>query len=209
MKNSRFWFPTIAASLVFVSSAVLAGDAGPPSGISVNVVNAPSNAVPVTLQGTGAISGNVAVTNTPRVRDADNPAFQSVQVDVEASLNVSGSLLSAPFIAAYTVPAGKRFVIEHVGMVGYLNGFTTTGRLVLYLGVKDSAPGSVFNYHGIGASSESAPCTLSQACIAIAQPVRIYANPGALIIVNVSGTSTPLNFGSSAEVTVNGHLVDI
>jgi hypothetical protein len=47
--------------------------AGPPSGLDVNVVNPASSPVPVTLQGTGAVTGNVTVTNTPNVTVTNTP----------------------------------------------------------------------------------------------------------------------------------------
>lgn len=79
--------------------------AGPPGGLSVDVVNTPSNPVPVTLQGTSTVSGNVVVTNTPLpVQDIREP-FQA------SNLSNSGADAALSFPA---VPAGKRLVIEHV-----------------------------------------------------------------------------------------------
>jgi hypothetical protein len=68
-------------------------------------VNTPSNPVPVTLQGTSTVSGNVVVTNTPLpVQDIREP-FQA------SNLSNSGADAALSFPA---VPAGKRLVIEHV-----------------------------------------------------------------------------------------------
>jgi len=62
--------------------------AGPPSGLDVNVVNTPSNPVPVTLQGTSTVSGNVAVTNTPNVNVVNTP-----------TVNVGNSLKPSQLVA--------------------------------------------------------------------------------------------------------------
>jgi hypothetical protein len=81
--------------------------AGPPSGLDVNVVNTPSNPVPVTLHGTSTVSGNVAITNTPLpVEDVREP-FQADN----HNFSQADAALSFP-----TVPAGKRLVVEHVSV---------------------------------------------------------------------------------------------
>src|SRR5438045_1023423 len=86
MKTNRFPMPSMIALILSVTGAGVWA-AGPDPGLNVTVTNPPSSPVPVTLQGTSTVTGNVAVTNTPNVnvvneatiRDADNPAFQPVR----------------------------------------------------------------------------------------------------------------------------------
>src|SRR5258705_5523548 len=102
-----------------------AGAAGPDAGLNVNVVNTRAHPLPVTgsVAVTGAVSGTVTGTvgltpgtsvqigNTVdipvRVRNV-NDAIQSVQATASCLTSALGCL---PTI--YTVPAGKRLVIEY------------------------------------------------------------------------------------------------
>jgi len=104
----------------------------------------------------------------------------------------------------YTVPAGKRLVIEYVDSTFYMSSLTIAAKAFLRLRV-----GSLL--HSIGTSSEPVPCSLVQACVAIAKQVRIYADPGATIDVLASGfASAPLTFASDfLSLTLSGHLVDL
>src|SRR5262249_51564348 len=70
----------IALALSVLTSSSQAADPGPPGGLNVNVVNPPSHPVPVTLQGTGSVTGSVTVTNT-----ATNP------VPVNGSVGITGT----------------------------------------------------------------------------------------------------------------------
>jgi len=194
---------------------VSAGAAGPESGINVNVVNPPSNPVPVTLHGTSVVTGAVAVTNTPdvnvvneaSVRDADNPAFQPVAATFSATLSTGagpGANVSNPF---YTVPSGKRLVIEYVDSNFVVGPASNAGKTFLSLEV--SIPGTPNVTHAIGTSSESAPCTLSQACFVVAKPVRIYVDAGAQLRVTGGFLLTQSSSFSFLNGTVNGYLVDL
>lgn len=198
-------------ALFTMETAALA--AGPTPGVNVTVTNDSSNPVPVAIQGTSTVSGNVSVTNTPNVnvvnealvRNSDNPALQPVHVKAIARLSVDGSWVFGGALA-YEVPAGKRLVIEHVDGTGFLAGAGTTGRLIVTLGVDG---GSQFINHGVGISSDPLPCTVTQACVVIAQPMRVYANPGDRIGLQVNGKLSPAAANSFVELSVNGHLVDL
>jgi hypothetical protein len=205
--HKAFLFVTV----VFSS---LAFAAGPDPGVNVTVTNTSSQPVPVTLQGTNAITGSVTVTNTPNVnvqnevavRSTDNPAQQAVQFATSFPLNGSpnfGGLKDD----AYTVPAGKRLVIEYVATEFILNGASSTGRGLLSVDVTN--PGSFKTPHALGTSSEAVPCTGSQSCLVISKTVRIYAEPGAKIGFTASGTQTLPPVLSFVSVVVNGHLVDL
>jgi hypothetical protein len=197
-----------------VAFSNLAFAAGPDPGVNVTVTNPPSRPVPVTLQGTNAVTGSVTVTNTPNVnvqnevavRNTDNPAQQAVQFATSFPLNGSPSF-GGSGQDVYTVPTGKRLVIEYVASEFILNGASSTGRGLLSVDVTN--PGSFKTPHAIGTSSEAVPCTGTQACLVISKVVRIYADPGARIGFTASGTQTLPPVLSFVSVIVNGHLVDL
>ena len=139
-----YWRAT--AAIVALTAALTLGALLPATpghsqstGPKVIVANGPTQPVPVTLQGTCAIAGNVNVANTPNVnvtslpavqlaagnrvgidaaantvRDADQPAWHRFQA--ENSLQASGFNNANPF-GLVAVPAGKRAVIETVSAV--------------------------------------------------------------------------------------------
>ena len=91
--------------------------------------NGPNDAVPVTLQGSGASAGNVNVVNTPSVNVANSPmvllsnpaASPGLTRDVDHLVTyqandlapgVKGNREAAVVLPA--VPAGKRLVIDYV-----------------------------------------------------------------------------------------------
>jgi hypothetical protein len=96
--------------------------AGPDPGINVTVTNTAAKPVPVTGAITGSITGTVGlapgssvlIDNTVgdpvRTRNV-NDAIQPVQAKAQCSTDTLGCL---PTI--YTVPAGKRLVIEYASM---------------------------------------------------------------------------------------------
>lgn len=133
MKNAKY---TLFAALAYIaligalavtSARPVSGQKGGPPGPDVRVVNTTAEPVPVTLQGTGKFTGDVNVVNTPSVNIANSPI---VKVDTSTPLVVqevgqvqkqftqahSGFMLfkgSGTTVALYTVPAGKRLIIQH------------------------------------------------------------------------------------------------
>ena len=78
----------------------------------MRIVNAPSQPVPVTLQGSSRISGDVNVVNSPTVK-VDTTDTLQVQ-DLYAARNaVQGAVNSS---IDYVVPAGKRLVIQFISI---------------------------------------------------------------------------------------------
>ena len=99
----------------------------------VRVINTPAEAVPVTLNGTGTVRGDVNVINTPTVNVGSMPGVNvvntpTVKVDNTQPLRVVESSAREPFqsrialadtiggtgITGFTIPAGKRLVVEFV-----------------------------------------------------------------------------------------------
>ncbi len=200
----------------------LAAGAGPDAGINVNVVNSPANPVPVTgsVSVTGAVTGTVTGTvglapgasvlidNTVgdpvRVRNV-NDAIQPIQARSSCLVNALGCL---PTI--YTVPAGKRLVIEYASMnVCVLPGQSATLSIATTVGGQ-----SVFHYLN-GTPPAAGPGTASIGCnsglpsseVATGQQVKIYADPGTFVVLTGSRNSTvgSANF----QFSISGYLVDV
>ena len=102
---------------------------GLPAGRDVRVINTPTEPVPVTLNGTGTVKGDVNVLNTPDVKVVNSP---TVKVDTTQPLRVvdAAAVAREPFqtsvelrpnfagdrhgITTFHIPTGKRMVIEHI-----------------------------------------------------------------------------------------------
>jgi hypothetical protein len=198
-------FITLAVIGMVLGSNAAWGVSQTPPSAPVTVVNTPSNPVPVSLQGTGTISGSVAITNEVSVRDADNPAFQPITLTVRFSFD-SGVGPDARSDSIYTVPAGKRFVIEHAAARVLATPASNTGRAYFDLQVSDGTSSVPVP---IGTTNESGPCTLSQACCVISKPVRVYVDPGSSITVALGFLVSQSSAFTSGNITISGHLVDI
>jgi len=100
--------------------------AGPDPGINVTVTNPPSTPVPVTLQGTSSISGNVNVTNFPATqvtRDVLAPGQNPTTHTVVFNFSNANEPQVSP-----NVLTGQRFIVTYVSVVLFSNnaGFPLT-----------------------------------------------------------------------------------
>jgi hypothetical protein len=124
---------TLCALLTFVI-ATGAATAGPPTvtpGPSqpVQVTNTSANPVPVSVQGSTTVTGNVQVTNTPNVNVASTVFVQQAGIpysfDKVATCNNFNCFADFP-----TVPAGKLLVITHMSALARPTLSTTIFDLV-------------------------------------------------------------------------------
>lgn len=103
-----------------------------PGAVPVKVINTPSNPVPTIAQGTTTVVGNVSVTGNVGI----NPSANTVKVENSATpllvQNVGAAPLRQPVVyfgsqalpagqfeitaPAFTVPSGKRWVIEYINL---------------------------------------------------------------------------------------------
>ena len=130
----------------------------------------------------------VSVSNTIQNHDVDNPARQPFQFTLAPSSNVSNTATDS-----YTVPAGKRVVLEYysaqlteypVGGYGYMYLITTGGGRTAY-------------YKAVPVVASATPMN---------QVTRIYADPGTTIQASVTSSS-----GSSCggNMILSGYFVDL
>lgn len=143
------------------------------------------------------------------VRDIDNAARQPFQAELRRlTVRTSGAIQS---FQVAEVPFGKRLVIEHVSFrVRSLEAsaegsaqprFNTSAALVTKVNGVPAEHELIVNRADVGVASFNVA----------SQPLRVYADPGSLVLVNVDGRFKA-NAGSLLEIThlsVSGHLVDV
>ena len=187
IKNSLIAF---GALTLFIGSFVLSvprptqGQGGDPVGPPkpVNVVNTPTVQI-----------SNPDVAPVP-VRDVDNPARQPVHTNVFC---IANSTLGCDE-TIYTVPAGKRLVIEYASMLAEIPvGQVASWTISTFVGGRlerhrfPQTPPSVA-FHNVNATESG-------------QQVRIYADPG----TNVNAGGIPNSGSGPFTFIISGHLVDV
>jgi hypothetical protein len=170
---------------VLLAAAPGAQAAGPPT-FGVNVVNPATAPVPVTIQGTGIVTGNVAVTNTPSVNVANEVSARIVAMPVPTPY-VSDRHLSIGALGDATsvqgqyeeVDDGIRVLIEYVSF--YCTTRPGDSMLSAGIGVEGVKPDGTRAtlYYRLPlqkAAADSGGLSRWHA----SQAVRLYANPGHL-----------------------------
>ena len=143
-------------------------------------------------------SADVNVVNTPSVRDADNPAHQPVQAIVTC---LADHVIGCSAII-YTVPQGKRLVIEYASMEASL-----TDDQVAQLKIETIAGGTNVTHH----FPVTAPAVVFQgeAVVAtLAQQVRLYADAGTSVEIKARRNNVGPAFLAFFRVSISGYLVD-
>ena len=147
-----------------------------------------------TLQGAGTTASPLSIASPLIVRDLDNPARQPVQKSSFCSAGI-GFGCSATI---YTVPAGKRLVIEYVSMSA-----NVAPGLVGQLLVQTILDGELVSF-GLPLSS---PSGIGAAGVRVAQALRLYADPGTNVVV--VGSRDGLVSSADFLFALSGYLVDI
>jgi hypothetical protein len=142
----------------------------------------------------------------------DGPLPLPVLNSVTQPVQVNGSAQPTGFgtnIVLYTVPAGKRLVVEHFSSEAGVATTTSVGRFSLGIAPNASNPGFVLFSHFLPPSF-SAPCGLcspNQVEVITNHPVRMYVEAGQTLVVNMTTNGAP---GPNAFifVSVTGYLVN-
>ncbi len=182
----KYLLATLA--LLFVMAIVLTApyraESAKPS--DVIIVNDPSDPVPI--------------------RDVDNPAHQPVQASRAAP---SGTITGADNFVLFTVPEGKRLVVEHFSSEVGIASTASVNRYSLGIAPDPDVPGNVTFAHFIPPSYHS-PCSIcgsGNELVVASQPIRMYVNSGKALVVNItfSGAVGDSAFGFFA---ISGYLVN-
>lgn len=197
---------TIMAAAVTVQSTFSAPTSTP--GPDVKVINTRTNPVPVSVINFPTGTNTVIVsssTNAPLlVRDVDNPAQQPV-VRLADDVNVLVGETQA-FTQMYTVPAGKRLVIEFVSV----RTFVLPPGQKLFVSVQVSDGQTTYDINLaptlVGTFTVGTGGTRGDRS-AISQQTRLYANAGETVRA-FAQKNDDVGAGQ-ATITVMGYLVDV
>lgn len=200
-----------------------------PSDKDVVVVNTASQAVPVQTQGVTTVAGDVNVANTPTVlaqqtgqwnvglsgtptvqvgnassspvlvRDVDNPARQPFQRELDPLVAVGQFTASDLF----TVPAGKRLVIEFATA-----SITTAPGTKMWVRIQTRVNGST-NEHSLLPELQGPFAASGSDFLLAAQSMKIYADPNTQVVAVVNVLGGTANANTGAAVVMSGHLIDV
>jgi hypothetical protein len=159
------------------------------SGASVNVTNTPT----VNLASGASIGINNTTANPVLVRSVDDAVRQIFQKQVDL-IWADGTYGQNTF---FSVPSGKRLVIEHVSAIAHdLGQHPTMFRVTTFAGGQQVI-------HFLVSSSQGE----SGRQFVASQQMRIYADPGTGVVV---GADREFNTGTgTATISVSGYLVDV
>jgi hypothetical protein len=165
-------------------------DGGPPP-FDVTVVNTGARPVPVT--------GTVSVSNL-----GSNPVPEPFQTAVTKPLPGQPG-------GGYTVPAGRRLVIEYVSAeVLAAPGCVTAPRITLNTTVGAVPVSHYFYPEDTGTVSD--PGAGVERAYGLSKPTKVYADPGTQVTIDIRTSSSPLcsllNAGLDG-LHVSGYLVDV
>jgi hypothetical protein len=205
------------ARLVLLSSlsAALPGLASQTQ--SVEVTNPPSSPVPVAVTNAAPIAVTVSnptssVTlsnpNPIQVHVAGAPGEQRVLQSFSGGPSATTGGLVYAFLLAdgYTVPAGKRLVLEQVSAQVLASAPAGGLSMVTTLNVV-SAGVQVVNMP-LGGAAQPMLCTGSQQCVTQTYAVHVYVNAGETVYAPLSISTVADNNLVQATATLSGYLVD-
>jgi hypothetical protein len=168
-----------------------------PPPFDVNVVNTP---LPVT--GTVSVS-NLGDAPLP-VRDVDNPARQPIQANIiEVPPQIPNPVL-------FTVPAGKRLVIEYVSAdIQAANSQCVTAPRY---SLRTTTGGVALNhfFHSELTGTLGAAANEATRAYGLSQQTRIYADPNTQVTLDILTDAFPsCGFMVNDGIHVSGYLVDV
>ena len=143
---------------------------------------------------------DVNVVNTPTVKDTDNPprnAFAFNDAVSFSGVSPSSSVIDIP------VPAGKRLVIEQVGVTTTLAP-SASQKLVVEVITTTGGTNSVYWFTGI-----DAPIDIGLPAFVASSQMRCYADAGSTNYIVVFRNDTSGGSADHGGISVSGYLVDV
>jgi hypothetical protein len=164
----------------------------------------------------GAASSHVQAAPPTTKVVVDNTAANPVPVKAvapEPLQATGGGLFTGPArglnFLIYTVPAGKRLVVEHFSSEVGVAATTSVNRLSLGAAPNPGAPGGVRFSHYVppSYSSPCGTCSPGQSEVITSTPIRLYVEAGEGVVVNVTFSADVADgFGF---FSVSGYLIDV
>jgi hypothetical protein len=172
--------------------------AAPPPKDDVRVINTTAEPVPVAVQGTPPVTVANSAAQAVPTRNVDDPARTAVQRTALLIVAAGTKFGSTPM---YTVPAGKRLVIETGSVQSMLHAGVTNAMVNIrtFLGGNIGAYYLPQEPHGFF-DGQGTMFTGSQ-------DLRVYADAGTNVDAVVT-LNTGTGLGARLEVSFSGHLVD-
>ena len=198
IKNALIAFGSLSlliGAIALVTPRPTQGQAGDPVGPTkpVNVVNTSSEPVPVT----GTINvGNFGSSPLP-VRDVDN-GRQPFHVTDTILIAIGEDNDSK---TVFTVPAGKRLIIETITARAVLEGVDTPNIIDVLTTV-----GNKLAFHELLVTKQGQTLTGGSAFVGT-HYVRAYADPGTDVVFRFSRSD--ITKDGAAAVTISGYFVDV
>lgn len=203
----------IVVTVMNVRSSVVHADTPPPAGPVVTI--SPSQ-LPLAVQGSIGLTGtpNVNVTNlnsnpvpVRNVGEADQPVTLW-----SASVNVPNGAETVDSGPAFTVPTGKRLIMEYIsGTCGLLTGQTVQAE-VYYPMLGSNIPdgtGHAFLPYSQPVLVPLSAGTQGIGLTGFGGPIRAYAEPGNINIrFNVSPVFNSTVTSGNCEAFITGHLIN-
>jgi hypothetical protein len=189
---------------------------------SVFVTNGPEDPVPVSVQGTASVQGTVGIApdantvrigNTPTVLIGGTPAVAltgdpAAAAAVQAQSSCPQPCSATPFadVTLFTVPAGKRLVIEHVS--GYVQlPAGAQANYSLKTSIDPSYLGGV-PYSGVHLDHLLGPAAQAGSVHSVSNSLRLYADAGTTVVFHVV-VETAGGSVSYVLASMSGYLVDV
>jgi hypothetical protein len=193
--------------------------AGPPDGLQVNVVNTPANPVPVSLQGTSTVSGNVAVTNTSSnpvpvtipsnvsvivVNPADLAKAQGIQHPYQHREICEFTIGTSECLRTFQTPANQRLVVEYISS----NCGMDAGLQLQKLEITTQLGGPNITTPHYVTAPDPVITPFGAAIYTFGQTVRLYADQNSPIQVMGVTSGVVSSAGTSCFVSFSGQAID-
>jgi hypothetical protein len=214
-RNYLILFVSLTALIVLIAAVTPAKiKAGAENNDSkdVLVVNTTSDPVPVSMQGTTQVRLD-SLANTVRLDDVQNKVKVDGTVKIDADSvkqpyrsQVHGNFepgISNVILQFGSVPANKRLVIEHVADKAMVIG--VDAEVFGELGLDDGDPSVATDSFHLEMHYQANSSSVR--IFTTSQPIKIYANAGEMIFLNVSRVNA--NNGGILQGIITGYLVDV
>lgn len=164
----------------------------------VKVINTPAEAVPVEVQGTPSVTVGNALSQPVPTRSVDDPALQPVQ---RTGLLIFAAGEQIKEQTLYTVPAGKRLVIEEGSVRAQL--FDGVSQAMVFV----RSTGGGLGGHYVPLTSIGVIDGMGTVLLGT-ELFRGYADAGTNVDVSIT-INTAGGSGARIEVTFTGHLISL